>query len=331
MSRGIAVVDTLWRLRRRLLIGATLLISIPALVAGVVFSSVLRDQVTELRLEQLDGRANWAGDQIVVRLDQLWQQIALMSKKVDMTNLAAQRDQFTLMTQIDDRFSWIGVADASGKVLISSNGMLEGASVAQRPWFKSGLTGPFAGDVHEAVLLQNLLPKRDEPYRFIDFSAPIRNESGQVVGVLGAHFDWVWVMKLVDSFRAGDEDIVLLSSERRVLHGPTELYGQQIKNQEAPPVSAALQDARVELWPDGQLYITQTVPIRTKAGAPSFGWSLAVRSDADKVIEQSREPLVSFWLLLGAAMLITLAGILALITLTPESRAPAPRRIIGTH
>ena len=36
-------------------------------------------------------------------------------------------------------FAWIGFADVDGKVVASTGGLLQGNSVAQRPWFKEGL------------------------------------------------------------------------------------------------------------------------------------------------------------------------------------------------
>jgi hypothetical protein len=319
------------RLSRRLVLGVSLLIITPAVIAGMYYASALRAQILDLRSEEIERRGNWAGDQIVLRLDQLWQQISTMSKKVDMSRLDELRQQFTLIRQIDDRFSWIGIADAEGKVLISSNGMLENASVAQRPWFQRGLAGPYAGDVHEAVLLQNLLPKRDEPYRFIDFSAPIQNDKGETVGVLGAHFDWVWMIKLVDSFRSAQEDIILLSQDLRILHGPTALYGKQFSVQPGDPGGSG---TRLEQWPDGQVFLTEVAPIRTKAGAPTFGWSLGVRSAPAMMIEDAGKALRTFWTLLGGALAITVLGTVAFIVwatsgqrpiLAPETGAPRRR------
>ena len=43
-------------------------------------------------------------------------------------------------------YAWIGLADQNGKVLIASDGLLEGESVSQRPWFQMGQRGVFFGD-----------------------------------------------------------------------------------------------------------------------------------------------------------------------------------------
>src|SRR6185312_12734542 len=76
------------------------------------------------------------------------------------------------LEQLQSTFSdlvWIGFADVDGKVVAATGGLLEGKSVASRPWFKEGLQGIMIGDVHEATLLAQLLAQREngEPYRFV--------------------------------------------------------------------------------------------------------------------------------------------------------------------
>ena len=57
---------------------------------------------------------------------------------------------------------------------VAARGLLEGASVAARPWFTNALAGVHIGDVHEALLLAKLLPSvNGEPQRFVDVAFPI--------------------------------------------------------------------------------------------------------------------------------------------------------------
>ncbi|WP_371420719.1 diguanylate cyclase [Tardiphaga sp.] len=123
-------------------------------------------------------------------------------------------------------FAWIGFAKPDGTVVASTGGLLEGASVAQRPWFKTGLHDPIVGDVHEAALLSSLLAKRadGEPHRFIDIALPVRDHDGNLLGVLGAHLDWQWARNLIASAEANDGDtdttLTVLSRTGTVLVGP---------------------------------------------------------------------------------------------------------------
>lgn len=93
---------------------------------------------------------------------------------------------------------WAGVVDTQGVVVAAIGGVLENRSVAQRPWFTSGFLGPYVGDVHRELLTVPSLPPTlaGEPRRFVDLSAPIRDASGQVLGVLGASLGWSWIENL---------------------------------------------------------------------------------------------------------------------------------------
>jgi diguanylate cyclase (GGDEF)-like protein len=142
-----------------------------------------------------------------------------------------------LQTTFSD-FAWIGFADVDGQVVASTGGLLQGASVAARPWFKEGLQRLAIGDVHEAILLSSLLAQREnnEPYRFVDLAVPVRNADGKLLGVLGGHLNWDWARDLIKSIEANDSDIgttlsvidkngtVLLGLEK----GSTKFSGQQL-------------------------------------------------------------------------------------------------------
>lgn len=124
-------------------------------------------------------------------------------------------------------YAWIGFADRDGRVLAATGGVLEGASVVQRPWFKSGIRQASVEDVHPAALLQSLLKPHVDgtPFRFVDVAVPVSDASGQIIGVLGAHLSWRWadvVRREVLSSRRPElkEDIIVLDHSGRVLLGP---------------------------------------------------------------------------------------------------------------
>lgn len=125
-------------------------------------------------------------------------------------------------------YAWIGFATPDGTVRASTKGVLEGTSVAARPWFKAGLVGPTLSDVHEALLLSKVLdaPPQAEPFRFVDVAMPVYDPAKLLVGVLGAHLSWNWadeVRKELLTHSVDDREateIWILSSEGRVLLGP---------------------------------------------------------------------------------------------------------------
>src|SRR5262249_48369058 len=78
------------------------------------------------------------------------------------------------LRQRQSTFAWVAYADLSGRVLAAAQGLLEGADVSQRSWFKGGLQGSVVEDVHR----DGLWPQHLEPARFIALAAPVRDGSG---------------------------------------------------------------------------------------------------------------------------------------------------------
>lgn len=130
---------------------------------------------------------------------------------------AALRAVLDQLQESYSEYSWIGFAGTDGTVLAGTQGMLEGSSVAARPWFLNGLGGSAVEDVHEAQLLSKLLGPgpSGEPFRFVDLAFPVRGSDGEVLGVLCAHLSWDFAASLRDSmlstmdFSSGNELLVL--------------------------------------------------------------------------------------------------------------------------
>ena len=123
-------------------------------------------------------------------------------------------------------FAWIGFADLDGTVVASTGGLLQGKSVAQRPWFKVGLQRLAIDDVHEAALLSSLLAQRanNEPYRFVDLAMPVRDADGKLLGVLGGHLNFDWATNLITDVEANDggtdTTLSIIAKNGTVLVGP---------------------------------------------------------------------------------------------------------------
>ncbi|WP_138469519.1 cache domain-containing protein [Poseidonocella sp. HB161398] len=180
------------------------------------------------------------------------------------------------------RISWIGFAGVDGKVIAASDGLLAGADVSQRPWFRNGLRSGFAGDLHEAVLLaQKLRPEGGDPLRFIDLALPVRTPAGDVIGVVAMHIDAAWAEQmLAETGGMLGIDLYLISNDGTVVMSSG---GGAPGTGELRLLSAAragTETAGRETWPDGRQYFTTLVPNVAYADLPSFGWRLAGRIDA---------------------------------------------------
>jgi diguanylate cyclase (GGDEF)-like protein len=160
------------------------------------------------------------------------QQEVLLFSKLEPLKKLWQEDPAVLRKSLEQLqgsftdFAWIGFAKPDGNVVASTGGLLQGQSVAQRPWFRTGLNDPMVGDVHEAALLASLLAKRadGEPHRFVDIAVPVRDADGKLLGVLGAHLNWDWARGVIASAEANDggtdTTLSVMSKDGTVLLGP---------------------------------------------------------------------------------------------------------------
>lgn len=187
-------------------------------------------------------------------------------------------------------FSWIGLLSADGTVVAATGAILEGENIAHRPVFKEGIRDRFVGDVHDAVLLEKLLPNPSgEPMKFVDIAYPLRDESGAAVGVLAAHLSWAWAREVRTSLLANaaerrDVSIYIVAADDTVLLADTaEETGQKLH-------LSATRSARqtgesgwiLEEWPDGLTYVTGYASADGHLDFDGFGWTVLTRQSAEQ-------------------------------------------------
>ncbi|GGH30978.1 hypothetical protein GCM10007036_41950 [Alsobacter metallidurans] len=292
-------------LRTYIVYAGAILIFVPFLVSAGLYSRELSQQGQQQIANRLGNRANAAASQLGERLHELWLDVSGLSG-VRLDEQDRLRADLTLVGRLGNRFSWIGVADVEGKVFAASQGMLEGQSVAQRPWFRQGLEGPSAVDVHEAQLLAKLLPNpTGKPFRFVDLTAPLRGPAGQTVGVIGAHVDWNWVKDTLARLQSPGIELLLVSRDNRVLYGPADLQDKQLETTALASAQRGGALTRIERWPDGRDYITTVAPTVGYADLPSFGWSLVARQDLASATQVIGDLTAGFWKILGTGFVIS--------------------------
>jgi len=289
------------------ILGGAFLLLVPALVASWIYVGALQREAEQLVAANLRVRGELAASQLARRLYDSWIMVRRYATTIKLDDLAEAGDDFTLATTFDDHLSWFGLTNVSGQVIAGSGGIRVGQSVSERIWFRRGLAGPYAGDVHDAAALTKLLGKQAEPMRFIDFATPVRASDGRVAGVLGAHLNWDWVRNELSSLSGGGIDVLLISNDRTVLFGPADLEGRQLTTGAAVAAGQAQTIVRTETWPDGQEYMTAVIPAVRFQDMPSFGWSVMVRRDLNAALGPTRQLARSFFLILGSAALVSLA------------------------
>ena len=222
----------------------------------------------------------YARSEAEMRLKQLaWQmqealERSMVERQVDLRILAARpsvregknllhiREVFGELQSNVANYAWIGMAAADGTVTVATNGLLEGESVAERPWFQEGRRRFYFADFHPAVLLEQKLPPQTEPWRFVDISSPVYNMQGDFTGVVGIHLSWSWAReiaaKLIDP--AGNRygvEVMIVHSDGTVMLGPKELEEKKIDTASfRASQHSGNGGALLESWPDGRRYIT---------------------------------------------------------------------------
>lgn len=215
--------------------------------------------------------------------------------------------------------SWIGFTDPQGTVLASSNGILEGVSIAQRPVYLEGRKGLFIGDVHEAVLLAKLLPNPSgEAMKFVDISLATYSPNGELSGVLASHLSWGWADEVRQSLlepiqKQRNVEFLVLGQDHSILLGPRSMIGQKL---DLP----ALQDNQktshhwaVQQWPDGQSYLTGFATSQGHQDYAGLGWTVVARQPQAEAYAPARE-LTRNVLLWGSALALLFAFVGWLLT-----------------
>jgi diguanylate cyclase (GGDEF)-like protein len=211
------------------------------------------------------------------------------------------------MQQSYPDYAWIGFARTDGTVVAATKGMLEGASVAQRPWFIDGVQKPFAGDVHEALLLAKMLgPRTDnEPFRFVDVAYPVRNATGDIIGVLGAHLSWDWATEVRRSLQTGEgqssqADVSILDSKGKVLLGRN-INSVMLTPEQLAAIRAKPSGAGLAYGTDAAEWLTGYAVAQGYRDYPGLDWIVIARLPV-AVANRPVQDLVGSILMIGLAL-----------------------------
>ena len=186
-------------------------------------------------------------------------------------------------------YAWIGIADLDGKVVASTGRMLEGANVSKRPWFTAGLRGVHASDYHPAVLLEEILPRKPDPWRFVDASGPIVDAGGKPVAVLGLHLSWEWARSharklLTPALREYGAEILVIRDDGTVMLGPRQLVETRVDTTSLRLAQKGQTGSLRETWPDGRAYFTGYSQTGDMLDPASLRWTVLVRQTEERAL-----------------------------------------------
>ncbi|MCG2584223.1 sensor domain-containing diguanylate cyclase [Massilia sp. TS11] len=303
------------------------------LSAGIVVGGIATTGMEQAAGDDLYRSAKAGADLLAVGLREREREIRVLSRAphfvrgdLDSNDV---RQALDLRKQLSSEYAWIGIADAEGKVMQSTDGVLIGNDVHERPWFIQGQQGPYSGDVHEAVLLAKHLPRPPDgqPLRLLDFAIPVYDTEHRLRGVLGAHLQWTWATNTVQNALPPDAaaqgmEVLILNRQGNVLY-PQRRVGEHYARQQLGAHASSVIGA------DGQRYLSSAVTVDT--GMPgNLGWQVVVRQrlfDALAPAHALRNSLIAAGI--AAALLFSLVGYLLAANLARpvEALAKAVRDI----
>lgn len=293
----------------------------------LLFATVLSILVSEIstnRLEEERGNSlSSIAFQMKDRLDQyMWGRYSEIKTfgEIEELELAATKEQkrakLDMLQEQIPAFSWIGMTDASGVVTASTDELLEGMNLSDRPIYTQARKTDFVGDVHEALLLAELLPNSSgRELEFVDISVPIIHSDGSFAGVVAAHLSWEWAEEVMQyvlrplNRRENELEVFVLSpGTQRVILGPEEFLGKPL-----PIESASLSSGKtgwvLEEWPNGESYLTGFAGGRTNWNYPELRWTVLVRQPEEAAFAAARDlSRIIIWSGLASAILFALAG-----------------------
>ncbi|HKX95369.1 MAG TPA: diguanylate cyclase [Methylibium sp.] len=297
-----------FRFRSTLMFGLLALAVVAALAYGL--GRLLAQQIQRDQGEALHTLAQSTGVLLAEGLHERMREVEMLAASAEVSQIGLDREAWTREVERLQRsrahYAWIGVTDASGRVRASTGDLLLGQSVAERPWFKSALRAAYLGEPHPAKLLAALLPPRqdDDPLRFVDFAAPLRDAGGAVIGTLGVHGDWVWARDVIAALRSERKRdagvlVFVLDRDGRVIHHPG---GPQASATLAPGEKPPAQPVLMR-WADGRDYLTAAAPLPARSPQTDLGWTVLVRQPAGLALAAVDDARRTMWQAGGAAVL----------------------------
>ncbi|MDG3438913.1 hybrid sensor histidine kinase/response regulator [Nitrospirillum amazonense] len=283
-------------LRLRLALTFGVLVAMATLAAAMVIGDLAADRVRTDIARQMADIAFQTGDKLDRGMFERWRDVQVAASLNSVFKVGAdearQRRWLDRLKQTFPSYAWIGFADPGGRVMVSADRVLEGVDVSQRPWFAAARDqGSYAGDVHEAKLLQKVLaaPGAD-PLRFVDVAAAVHDETGAVQGVLGAHLSWSWAVEVTRSVlgataeRSGVQ-VLVLSQGGTVLLGPEPFLGRELTVARGPGGQPTV------TWPDGKPgdFLVGVSQSKGYRDYPGLGWWIVARQPAAVALAPVRE------------------------------------------
>jgi signal transduction histidine kinase len=303
-----------------LIIGLAAAFSIAAAVwvGGIARANLSEQHIRRLSLET-DQLSSDLGQALAGRLDAIRAAGHILQTAMPPERRGGLREVFTELTLAYPQFDWIAVADPHGIVLSATDARLTGIDFGSRDWHVGGLKGPWLGVIDSSP------SARANSATLGDMAAPVRDETGQVVGVIAAHLSWrrapYHPERLTDESSPATQAYVL-DRDEIVLIGPDALRNRRWNGvAEAAPDSqqsrtATISPPQFQRLPDGRRVLVSRALLSAGPDAAE-GWQVQLTEPNDRVFQRARAVSYQiFWVAMCLGAATALLGVLGTRKLT---------------
>jgi signal transduction histidine kinase len=319
------VASAMW-----LIIALAITFSIAAAVwvGKIARESVLQQHVRRLSLET-DQLSSDLGQALSARIDAVRAAGPILRATNVPGGPSGLAGVFEELMSAYPQLGWIAVADSSGVVVASNGALHKRDSVNSSRWFSDGLHGPWIGLIGETSRLQaSTVPGETD---IGDMAIPVHDETGRIVGVIGAHVSWRRAAnhpkRLTDeSGPIATTEAYVLDHRGIVLIGPESMRDRPwdgIAAKDGPAAvpeesSAETTDApRFERLPDGRQVLVSRSLLNAGNEVSSLGWQVMLSEPNERVYQRANAlALRILWVSLCLGAATALLGILGARHLT---------------
>jgi signal transduction histidine kinase len=313
-----------------LIIALTVTFSIAAAVwvGKIARENVLQQHIRRLSLET-DQLSSDLGQALSARVDAVHAAGSILQATNALGRASGLAGVFEELMSAYPLLGWIAVADSSGRVVASNGALHQGDRVNTSPWFSDGLHGPWIGVIGKTAPVHTSTAANATEIG--DMAIPVRDETGQIVGVIAAHVSWQRAAhhpeRLTDE--SGplaateayvlDHDGIILIGPDAVRHKPWNGVATNDRSAVAADVSSAdnTDAPQFERLPDGRLVLVSRSLLSAGNEISSLGWQ-AMLSEPNERVYQRADALALriLWVSLCLGAATALLGILGARHLT---------------
>jgi signal transduction histidine kinase len=287
-------------------LAATFSIAAAVWVGSIARRDIFEQHVRRLSLET-DQMSSELGQAIAAR------QGAVRAARILLDGVGAASRQNGLAAVFDElqsaypELQWLAIADTDGRVARTNGALTKDSRVDSAAWFTQGTQGPWLGVI-------------DDSAAFGDLAAPVRDKSGEIIGVVAAHLSWQRApnhpLRLTDEPDPAAQAYVL---DRRgiVVIGPPQSRGKPWQGIASRGVDAAASTPHFERLPDGARVLVSRAALSAGGSVPPLGWQVQLCEPYQRVYQRADAlALRILWVSLGLGAATALLGTLGTRHLT---------------